>query len=77
MRVIRGGLLGSFGHARDITGVYAGRVELTGAERAVAWLGLAAAVAVLLVSVDLLTGGRLFGRPPGQAAADTEAAEDE
>jgi hypothetical protein len=54
-------------------------VELTSAERAVAWLGLAAAVAVLLVSVDLLTGGRLFGwsAPGVWAAASGEAAGDE
>jgi hypothetical protein len=51
-------------------------VELTGAERAVAWLGLAAAVAVLLVSVDLLTGGRLLGWRPA-VSVWAEAAEDE
>jgi hypothetical protein len=36
-------------------------VELTGAERAVAWLSLLLAAGVMLISMDMLTGGRLLG----------------
>lgn len=36
-------------------------MELSGGERLVAWVSLVLAVGVLAVSVDLLTGGRLFG----------------
>lgn len=52
-------------------------VELTGAERAVAWVSLVLAVGVLLVSADLLTGGRLFGWSPVPAASVTEGGSDE
>lgn len=63
--------------AWDITGVYAGRVELTGPERVVAWLGLLAAAAVFVVSLDLLTGGRLLGWSPMPAVSVTEVADDD
>lgn len=62
--------------ARDITGVYAGRVELTGGERLIVWVSMGLAVGVLLIGLDLLTAGRLFG---GLAAptAEGEAIEDD
>lgn len=34
---------------------------VTGAERAMAWLGIAAAVGILFVCVDLALGGRITG----------------
>lgn len=77
MRVIRGLLLGRFGHARNISGVYAGGVELTGAERAVAWVSLVLALGVLVVSVDMLLGGALFGWSPVPPVSAREAGEDD
>lgn len=62
---------------RDITGRASMLgMELTGAERAVAWVSLVLALGVLAVSVDMLTGGRLFGWP-GAADVVEEAGEDD
>lgn len=52
-------------------------MELTRAERAVAWVSLAVAVAVLVISVDMLLDGRLFGWSPMPAASVTEGAGDD
>jgi hypothetical protein len=49
-------------------------MELTGAERLAAWVSLVVALGILAVSVDMLTGGRLFGWSGDSAA---EAGEDE
>jgi hypothetical protein len=62
---------------RILPGFMLAGMELTGAERAVVWVSLLLAAGVLLVSVDLLTGGRLFGWSPMPAASVTEAAADE
>lgn len=62
---------------RILPGFMLAGMELTGAERAVAWVSLLLAAGVLLVSVDLLTGGRLFGWSGGSAADVTEAGEDD
>lgn len=77
MRIFGGLLLRRFGHALDISGVYAGRVELTGAERVVAWLGLALGVVVLVVSLDMLTRGRLLGWQDVRDDSEAEAVGDE
>jgi hypothetical protein len=36
-------------------------MDLTGAERLAAWVSLALAVGIVIISVDMLTGGRLLG----------------
>lgn len=73
VRVIGGAVLGHFCHAGHITGVYAGGVELTGGEKIVVWVSLGLAVGVLLIGLDLLSGGRLFGGLPMPAVSVTES----
>jgi hypothetical protein len=53
-------------------------MEVSAAERAGAWLALAFAAGIIVISVDLLTGGRLLGGPgdPGEEAAEDGAGGD-
>lgn len=47
-------------------------MELTGGEKIVVWVSLGLALGVLLIGVDLLTRGRLFGGLPVPAVSVTE-----
>lgn len=72
MRVVRAQFAVLFAHGWHATGVYAGRVELTGGEKIVVWVSVGLALGVLLIGLDLLSGGRLFGGLPMPAASVTE-----
>lgn len=52
-------------------------MELSGAERVVALISLLVAAGVLIITADLLTGGRLLGWSGGTWDEATEAAGDE
>jgi hypothetical protein len=47
-------------------------MEVSAAERVGAWLALAFAVGLIVISVDLLTGGRLLGGPGEPGPEETE-----
>lgn len=53
------------------------RMDLTPAERAAAWVTLLLAAGVLLISLDMISGGRLFGRASSRNVDDLEAGEDD
>jgi hypothetical protein len=60
-------------HAGDITGSYDAGMEVSRGERVAAWCSLVLLLGLLVIDLDVLTGGRLLGGR-GELAGDEDQA---